>query len=72
MQMSSLKDSFLNYCEKNNYEKNICQLKILDLIVDFLTTKKKFLNFFSNNKKKMFLLVWWCRCWQNNDFKFCL
>ena len=52
MQMSSLKDSFLNYCEKNNYEKNICQLKILDLIVDFLTTKKKFLNFFSNNKKK--------------------
>ena len=52
MQMSSLKDSFLNYCEKNNYEKNICQLKILDLIVDFLTTKKNFLNFFTNNKKK--------------------
>ena len=25
-------------------EKNICQLKILDLIVDFLTTKKRYLS----------------------------
>ena len=52
MQMSSLKDSFLNYCEKNNYEKNINQLKILDLLNDFLNFKKIFFEFFYKNKKK--------------------
>ena len=52
MQMSSLKDSFLNYCEKNNYEKNINQLKILDLLNDFLNFKKIFFEFFHKNKKK--------------------
>ena len=50
--MSSLKDSFLNYCESNNYEKNVYQLKILDLIVDFLNPNKNFLDFFLNRKKK--------------------
>jgi cell division protein ZapE len=50
--MSSLKDSFLNYCKRNNYEKNIYQLKILDFIVDFLNPKKNFLDFFFNRKKK--------------------
>ena len=52
MQMSSLKDSFLNYCEKNNYEKNINQLKILDLLNNFLNFKKNFFEFFYKNKKK--------------------
>jgi hypothetical protein len=50
--MSSLKDSFLNYCKRNNYEKNIYQLKILDFIVDFLNPKKNFLDFFLTEKKK--------------------
>jgi cell division protein ZapE len=52
MQLSSLKDSFLTYCEKNNYEKNIYQLKIIDLLIDFLNPKKSFFKLLSNNKKK--------------------
>ena len=52
MQMSSLKDSFLNYCEKNNYEKNIYQLKIIDLIIKFFDSKKIFFDFIRKNKKK--------------------
>ena len=51
--MSSLKDSFLNYCEKNNYEKNLQQLKIVDLIINFIDPKKKFLFFFKKSKSKM-------------------
>ena len=53
MKMSSLKDSFLNYCEKNNYEKNLQQLKIVDLIINFIDPKKKFLFFFKKSKSKM-------------------
>ena len=52
MQLSSLKDSFLNYCEKNNYEKNTYQLKILDLFIKFLSPRKNYFNLFSNSKKK--------------------
>ena len=52
MRMSSLKDSFLDYCEKNNYEKNLHQLKTLDLLIDFLNPKKSFFKFFSKNQKK--------------------
>ena len=61
MQMSSLKDSFLNYCEKNNYEKNIYQLKIIDLIIKFFDSKKKFFDFIRKNKKKIvfiYMVVW--------------
>ena len=53
MQMSSLKDSFINFCEKNNFEKNKYQLKVLDLIINFLNPKTKFFNFFSKSEKKM-------------------
>ena len=57
MQMSSLKDSFLNYCEKNNYEKNTYQLKILDLLINFLNPKKNYFNLFSkSNHKQCFYL----------------
>jgi cell division protein ZapE len=53
MQMSSLKDSFLNFCEKNYFEKNKYQLKILDFLIDFLDPKINFLNFFTKPKKKL-------------------
>ena len=53
MQMSSLKDSFLNYCKKNNFEKNKNQLKILNLLINFLEPEKKFFNFFSRPNKKL-------------------
>jgi len=51
--MSSLKDSFLNYCKKNNFEKNKNQLKILNLLINFFDPKKKFFNFFSKPNKKL-------------------
>jgi len=51
--MSSLKDSFLNYCGKNNYEKNLQQLKIVDLIINFIDPKKNYLFFFKKSKSKM-------------------
>ena len=52
MQMSSLKDSFIIFCEKNNFEINKYQIKILDLLINFLNPKIKFFNFFSKPKKK--------------------
>ena len=55
--MSSLKDSFLYYCKKNNYEKNIYQLKVLDSLIDFLIPKKNFFKLFlKKSKKKCFYL----------------
>ena len=52
MQMSSLKEYFLNYCEKNNYEKNTNQLDIIDSFIKFLNPKIPFFNFFNKNKQK--------------------
>ena len=51
MQTRSLKDSFLYYCEKNNFEKNPYQLKIIELFIKFISPKKRFLNLFSNKKQ---------------------
>ena len=52
MQMRSLKDSFIKYCEKNNFEENLQQLKIVDSLVDFLSTKKNIFNYFFKKKQK--------------------
>ena len=46
MQMSSLKDSFLNFCGQNKFEKNLLQIKILDTLITFLDPKIKFFDFF--------------------------
>ena len=51
--MSFLKESFFDFCEKNNFEKNKFQLKILDLLIDFLNPKNSFFNFFSIADKKL-------------------
>ena len=72
MNLSSLKDSFLNYCKKNNFEKNIYQLKIIDSLINFLN-QSLFFNLISRfKKKKMFLSTWWCWSRQDYDPKFCL
>ena len=42
MQMSSLKDSFISFCEKNNFEKNKYQLEVLGFLIEFLDPKKIF------------------------------
>ena len=57
MQLSSLKDSFLTYCEKNNYEKNIYQLKIIDLLIDFLNPNFPLKPTFEKGLKSMFNLI---------------
>ncbi len=54
--MSPFKKYFLNYCEKNKFEKNIKQLEIIDSLEKFIK-KKSFFNFFSKkNKKNCFYL----------------
>ena len=53
MKTSFLKDSFINYCKKNNFEENQYQLKIIDLLVVFLNHKKNFLSFLFKSKSKL-------------------
>jgi len=53
MQMRSLRESFLNYCEINNFEKNIYQLKVLDLLINFIKPKFNFFNIFFKSKNKL-------------------
>ena len=42
MQVKSLKKNFLEFCEVNKLEKNLQQLKIIELLTDFLKPKKVF------------------------------
>ena len=41
MQVKSLKKNFLEFCEVNKLEKNLQQLKIIELLSDFINPKKK-------------------------------
>ena len=52
MNVKSFKESFIKFCEKNKYEKNVDQLKIVDLLVSFKGPKNNFLNFFFKSKEK--------------------
>ena len=52
MKINSLKESFLDYCKKNNFEKNLYQIKIIDLLIDFFDPKKNLIKFFFNTKQK--------------------
>ena len=49
--MRSLKESFNEFCEQKNFEKNKYQLIVLDLLVNFFDPKKNFLNLFFKPKK---------------------
>ena len=42
MSIKSLKDSFIKFCEINKFEKNVNQLKIVDLLINFINSKSKF------------------------------
>ena len=50
--MTSLKNSFIKFCEKNNFEKNINQIKIIDILEKFIKPKKYFWNLFDNPNQK--------------------
>ena len=57
MSIKSFKDSFIKFCEKNKYEKNINQLKIIDLLISFISPKNNFFDlFFKSNEKIEFSL----------------
>ena len=53
MKKVSFKNSFLEFCKKNKFEKNLNQIKIVDALNNFIEEKKNFLNFFSKPKKKL-------------------
>ena len=56
MSKKLLKNSFLEFCEKNKFEKNDNQLKIIDSLENFLSIKKTLFTFLlrSNEKKTLF------------------
>ena len=57
MSIKSFKDSFIKFCEKNKFEKNINQLKIIDLLIRFINPRSNFFHlFFKSKDKKCFYL----------------
>ena len=48
-----LKNSFLEFCSKNKFEKNNNQLEIIDLLENFLSSKKSLLSFLSKSNQKI-------------------
>ena len=53
MNGKSFKDSFLNYCIKNNFEQNDKQVEIVNLLNTFINPKKKLVNLFLEPKEKL-------------------
>ena len=47
------KESFLNFCEDNKFEKNDSQIEVVNLLSDFIRPKKNFVNFFFKKKEKL-------------------
>ena len=56
MNKKKLKNSFLEFCKKNKFEKNIDQLKIIESMNRFLFPKKNLLHLFKKIEKKCFYL----------------
>ena len=57
MSIKSFKDSFIKFCEKNKFEKNVNQLKIIDLLISFINPRSNFFHlFFKSKEKKCFYL----------------
>ena len=52
MSIVSFKDSFIKFCEKKKYEKNVNQLRIVDLLINFINPKNNFLELFYKSKEK--------------------
>ena len=53
MSKASLKDSFIEFCEKKKFEQNINQIEIINSLNDFVKTQNFFLNFFSKSENKL-------------------
>ena len=48
-----LKNSFLEFCSKNKFEKNNNQLEIIDLLENFLSPKKSLLSFLLKSNERI-------------------
>ena len=53
MKINLLRNSFLNFCEKNGLEKNKNQIDIINLLTKFFESKKKIINFFAKPNSKL-------------------
>ena len=51
-----LQQSFLKFCQNNQFEINLKQVETVDLLEDFINSKKKFLNIFKKSTKLCFYL----------------
>ena len=57
MSIKSFKDSFIKFCEINKLEKNVNQLKVVDLLISFINSKSNFFQLlFKPKDKKCFYL----------------
>ena len=53
MSKASLKDSFIEFCEKKKFEQNINQIEIINSLNDFVKAQNFFFNFFSKSANKL-------------------
>ena len=57
MSKFNLQDSFIEFCNKNSFEKNNQQIEVINSLDQFLNPKKTFFkNFFKNKDKLCFYL----------------
>ena len=52
----NLKQSFLIFCKTNQFEINPKQVEIINLLENFISTKKRLFNFFKKNRRLCFYL----------------
>ena len=48
MSLNLLKEYFIEHCTQNNFEKNLHQIEIINLLKEFLLSKKPLFNFYKN------------------------
>ena len=69
----NLEEKFKLYCLSENLEVNHNQVNVIKKLQDYFNQnfESTIFKIFKKKKfKKSLLSSWWCRCWQNNDFRF--
>ena len=69
MNKNNLKDTFISYCIQKKFEKNQNQIKIIEMLDEFIKPKNFFSELIFKKKKIMFLFTWWCWRGKNNDLQ---
>ncbi|MFL2883136.1 MAG: cell division protein ZapE [Pelagibacteraceae bacterium] len=52
MKLNNLKQSFVNYCKKNNFEENKNQIRIIEKLIKFFNPKKSIIDYIINSDQK--------------------